>query len=777
MANNDFEHEIVDPLGPDYSPEPSEEDQSGFEPFEEDQLGFGFFTRPHSYFNTDRLVGIFENDNFDRSPRLIYLVHITARFGMFSRSVGSWIHIQPNWDIDPKYNYINFKDSNYQEIIKMFDNSIDDYSALTYEELKKYRATDHWESEFYLSYGPRRMLNVVELINQAQFFVEPKPKILGHSFRRIDEAHDAGLVLQLLQRYKEDYENKILTHLKRNSSEKIKDNLKAIEMYPPLHQAVLDLRNKFYDLISSKNLIHELEEYFDHDPYEHYLNGITKVSIEFLTDTYKRLMGFFLAYSHPLNVEDIKSLEIKRHISALPKSRLELWVNDGKPFVLVANTQIGQFLLSNGNWHPRLMPDTDSQEDIYTLSGPEVIHLKPELASEIISYFRKSSFEDIKLDNSDFRHFQVSYDPDTKERDQKSVNFGYELYLSNYEPGVGNIELAYSKLDSLSKQIFSEVFNNISSNYKFLKSKNKLREFIDTEYEYQNLTDFIFSRKSLRAHVISSAINAYFTNDGENFDDVANRERKLIEERNQKNIARRKGFASLIKKATMSTTPFGPGSFSFIFDENKFVEHLVVETDMGTFILDTPNPDFPDFPLWTIWDFQEVKKKNSFKYSVLIGQKYVDAAVYLYLDSLKTGEALSRDTLAGFWQDYEADEIPEAERLIWHTQSRKISELPFEIQYLGKWAKSFMEKFVKENISIDSWVSISLFNLFLDDSFAFNRDQVLMMFYILTHPVLATSKTLDKKDCESLLKEIYEKLTKEVGITPYDPGDDIAVID
>jgi hypothetical protein len=33
MANNDFEHEIVDPLGPDYSPEPSEEDQSGFEPY------------------------------------------------------------------------------------------------------------------------------------------------------------------------------------------------------------------------------------------------------------------------------------------------------------------------------------------------------------------------------------------------------------------------------------------------------------------------------------------------------------------------------------------------------------------------------------------------------------------------------------------------------------------------------------------------------------------------------------------------------------------------
>ena len=26
MANNDFEHEIVDPLGPDYRPEPSEED-------------------------------------------------------------------------------------------------------------------------------------------------------------------------------------------------------------------------------------------------------------------------------------------------------------------------------------------------------------------------------------------------------------------------------------------------------------------------------------------------------------------------------------------------------------------------------------------------------------------------------------------------------------------------------------------------------------------------------------------------------------------------------
>ena len=765
MANDDYEYEIVDPLGPDYSPEP----------FEEDQLGFGFFTRPNSYFDTDRLVGIFENDNNDRSPRLIYLVHITARFGMFSRSVGSWVHIQPNWSLDPKLKYINFKERNYQEIVKMFDDSIDDYSALIYDELEKYRDKAHWETEFYSSNSPRHMLNVVELINQAQFFVEPKPKVLGHNFRRIDEAHDAGLVLELLERCKEDYENKILTHLKRKSSEKVKDNLKVIEMYPPLHQAVLDLRNKFSDLITSKNLIHELEEYFDHDPYEHYLHGVTKISIEFLTDTYKRLMGFFLAYSHPLDVDDIKGLEVKRHISALPKSRLELWVVDEKPFVLVANTQIGQFLLSNGKWQPRLMPDTDSQEDIYTLSEPDVIHLKPELASHIISYFKKLSLEDIKLDNLDLRHFQVSYDPDTKERDQKSVNFGYELYLSNHEAGVGDFELTYDKLDSISKQIFSEVFNNISSNYKFLKSKNKLSEFFDTEYEFQNLTDFVFSKKSLRPHVISSAINAYFSTDGENFDDVANRERKLIEERNKKIMARRKGFASLIKKATMSGTPFGPGSFSFIFDDNKFVEYLVVETDIGIFILDTPNPDFPDFPLWTIWDFHEHKKKNSYKYTVLIGQKYVDAAVYLYLDSLKTGEKLSKDALVGFWQDHEADEIPESERLIWHTQSRKISDLPFEIQYLGKWAQSFMDKFAKENVHIDSWVSTGLFRLFLDDSFAFSREQVLMMFYILTNPVLATSKTLDKKECESLLKPIYEKITKEVGIIPYDPSDDIAV--
>ena len=71
-------------------------------------------------------------------------------------------------------------------------------------------------------------------------------------------------------------------------------------------------------------------------------------------------------------------------------------------------------------------------------------------------------FEDIKLDNSDLRHFQVSYDPDTKERDGDSVNFGYELYLSNYEQGAGNTELAYSKLDSISKQIFLEVFNKFT---------------------------------------------------------------------------------------------------------------------------------------------------------------------------------------------------------------------------------------------------------------------------------------------------------------------------
>ena len=762
MANDEYEYEIVDPLGPDYSPEAFEE--------EGDQLGFGFFTRPNSYFDTDRLVGIFENDNNDRSPRLIYLVHITARFGMFSRSVGSWVHIQPNWNLDPKLKYINFKERNYQEIVKMFDDSIDDYSALIYDELEKYRKETYWESEFYSSNGPRNMLNVVELINQAQFFIEPKPYVFKNTNRRIDEWSDGELVIALLQQHKQHYENKILSHLNRKPSEKMQDKLNYMEMYPPLHQAVRDLREKFFDLISSQNLNHELEEYFDHDVYEHYLEGRSKVSIEILTDTYKRLMGFFLAYSSPLEVNEVKSLQITRNISALPKSRLELWVVDEKPFVLVANTQIGQFLLLNGKWHPRLMPDTESQEDIYTLSEPDVIHLKPELTTDVISFFKKSNPEDLKLDNIELRHFQVKYDPDTKEKDQKSVNFGYELHLSN-------LELTYDQLDSISKQIFSEVFNNISSNYKFLKSKNKLTEFVDTEYEFQNLTDFVFSKKSLRPHVIGSAINAYFSIDGEDFDDVANRERKLIEERNKKNIARHKGFASLIKKATMSGTPFGPGSFSFIFDDNKFVEYLVAETDIGIFILDTPNPDFPDFPLWTIWDFHEHKKKNSYKYSVLIGQKYVDAAVYLYLDSLKTGEKLSKDALVGFWQDHEADEIAESERLIWHTQSRKISELPFEIQYLGKWAQSFMDKFAKENISIDSWVSTGLFRLFLDDSFAFNREQVLMMFYILTNPVLATSKTLDKKECESLLKPIYEKITKEVGIIPYDPSDDIAVSD
>jgi hypothetical protein len=51
-----------------------------------------------------------------------------------------------------------------------------------------------------------------------------------------------------------------------------------------------------------------------------------------------------------------------------------------------------------------------------------------------------------------------------------------------------------------------------------------------------------------------------------------------------------------------------------------------------------------------------------------------------------------------------------------------------------------------------------------------------MNFYILTNPVI-TSKRLSRKDCENLLKPIYEKITKEVGIIPYNPDDDIAVID
>jgi hypothetical protein len=301
-------------------------------------------------------------------------------------------------------------------------------------------------------------------------------------------------------------------------------------------------------------------------------------------------------------------------------------------------------------------------------------------------------------------------------------------------------------------------------------------QFIDTEYEFKNLTDFALSKESFPAHVISSAVIAFFNSDGENFDDVANRQRKLIEERNQKFNKERKANALLINQATMSSTPFGPGSFSFIFDENDFVQYLVVETDIGMLFLDTPNPAFPDFPLWSFWDLQESKRKISYKHSVLIGHKYIDAAIYLYLDSLKIGEKLSKDNLSGFWQDYQADEIPEPERLIWHTQPRKMSELPFEIQYLGKWAQSFIDKFMEDHVGIDSWVSVDLFERFLDDSFSFPRHQVLMNFYILTNPVI-TSKRLSRKDCENLLKPIYEKITKEVGIIPYNPDDDIAVID
>jgi hypothetical protein len=757
MANNDFEDEIVDPLGPDYSPEFSEQDQ----------LGFGFFSTPASYFATDRLVGIFEKDNLERSPRLLQILHMTSRFGMFSRSRGSWLHIQPDWGIDPNLKYINFKEKNYREIIQIFDDSLDNFTEINYEDVEKFRAMTSWEDDFYISDGPRHMLNVVELINQAQFFVEPKPDILTHTFRRIDEAHDAGLVLQMLDTHRENYEIKVLKNLKRKMPETMKDELKIIEMYPPLHEAVLDLRNKFYDLISSKNLTHELEEYFDHDTYEHYLNGTSKISIEILTNTYNRLMPFFLAYASPMDADQIKSLKVIRDISAMPESRLELWIVEEKPYVLVANTQFGQYLLLNQKWNPRIRPNEVSQEDIYTLTQPKVIHLKPELSTHIISYFKKTNLNDIDLENLDLLQFQVSYNSDTKDFDQKSINFGYELFN-------GNADLKYSNLDSLSKQIFLAINNNISSNYDFLRKRRKLSEFTNTEYELQKLTNFALSKESFPAHVICSAIEAFFNPDGENIDDVANRERKIMEERNQKFNQERKANTLLIKKATMSSTPFGPGSFSFIFDENDFVHYLVVETDIGMLFLDTPNPAFPDFPLWSFWDLQESNKKISYKHSVLIGHKYIDAAIYLYLDSLKIGEKLSKDNLSGFWQDYEADEIPESERLIWHTQPRKISELPFEIQYLGKWAQSFIDKFMEDHVGIDSWVSVDLFERFLDDSFSFPRHQVLMNFYILTNPAI-TPKRLSRKDCESLLKEIYEKLTKEVGITPYDPGDDIAV--
>ena len=369
----------------------------------------------------------------------------------------------------------------------------------------------------------------------------------------------------------------------------------------------------------------------------------------------------------------------------------------------------------------------------------------------------------------DLLQFQVSYNSDTKDFDQKSINFGYELFN-------GNADLKYSNLDSLSKQIFLAINNNISSNYDFLRKRRKLSEFTNTEYELQKLSNFALSKESFPAHVICSAIEAFFNPDGENIDDVANRERKIMEERNQKFNQERKANTLLIKKATMSSTPFGPGSFSFIFDENDFVQYLVVETDIGMLFLDTPNPAFPDFPLWSFWDLQESNKKISYKHSVLIGHKYIDAAIYLYLDSLKIGEKLSKDNLSGFWQDYQVDEIPESERLIWHTQPRKIFELPFEIQYLGKWAQSFIDKFMEDHVGIDSWVSVDLFERFLDDSFSFPRHQVLMNFYILTNPAI-TSKRLSRKDCENLLKPIYEKITKEVGIIPYNPDDDIAVID
>lgn len=175
------------------------------------------------------------------------------------------------------------------------------------------------------------------------------------------------------------------------------------------------------------------------------------------------------------------------------------------------------------------------------------------------------------------------------------------------------------------------------------------------------------------------------------------------------------------EKVTRSSTPFGPGSASFLISKDGFVEALLLETDFGLFHVKSSTANHPNFPLWDFWSLQNSPDSLNGKDFVLISWQNFYEAIEFWLSTNSSEKVkLTKKNVSGFWEksyfdDENYDDEDDHRRALWLSDSQKISKFPKDAKYLTLWLKDYLNKF-EQSLNFEKYkVEIFKFTNVIDD--------------------------------------------------------------
>ena len=476
------------------------------------------------YFASDRLVGalrIGDSDEPILTAHLYELIHLTSRFGAFIRVDKKWEQLQQDWNPDPDLKYINFQESAYDQVVNLFDDSSEGY--LYYHDFQVHQEILDWEGSFDTTLLPECLRDIEELVNWIQDFTEPKPDVItygrGHvSFSDMEFLRHDVDQLDLLRSETEEF---VLRQRKKSGMTLIAEKLLKIEMYPPLHE---DVMNAFDTAIrkaavweSSEDLLKEIES----ASFITYLSG-GRASMQELSEAQLELVASGLNYQFPLPQQTLDNKRLVREEWLKPNNRLEAWfIGDGRTFYqLVANTEFGLYERRGPGWWKPIERGQDTEDAIF-IAGGSMFHVRPEREDLVIDDVGKKIFDGLEITSAVLNKYRVYYEG----RAEVDSDF------NDRTPFNPDKEFLYSGLDRIAARVVKNSYYQIQQDFKFLQDAGF--DLGPAEESFQVLKAFFLGERTLSNSHLKRVLQDCLREDEnlESFASLAEQIRKAKEQR------------------------------------------------------------------------------------------------------------------------------------------------------------------------------------------------------------------------------------------------------
>lgn len=443
----------------------------------------------YSYFSADRLVGVIRVQRINANEKiaqLVELIHLTSRFGAFIRTGEKWEHLWQGWNPDPDYKYINLRDASYQEVVQLFDDCFLD--SLPYAEIRKFQTTLNWEGVFDETDGPEHFRDIEEIINWNQDFAEPTPAVITYGVDNVSISDMAWMQPHVdeLERLEKETQSYVLAQRSKPSSLVMDESLSSIQMYPPLHQSVLDAVNEAGSHASRADCLEEFEHELSDLPVSHYLSG-GRASMRDLNRYFIQMLAIATDYRRPLKQEEVDQLKLFRAKEVKPANRLEVWflgAEDSTFHNVIANTEFGLFARDGRRvWRPYLR--NPEVEDIVELAGCSIVYVRPEREEHLLALADSGKLDSLRLMWDTLNKFRVFYE----NRGWIASDFADRTPLNQ------GSELSYADLTRIAAQVVKEAVFAIEMDLKVMKKVGY--DVSEMEQSYEELAAFRRNKKNL----------------------------------------------------------------------------------------------------------------------------------------------------------------------------------------------------------------------------------------------------------------------------------------